>query len=56
MNILDGLDGGINLHVYISVETSCKSRVIRDNLTVIKYVVGVSFNFHTVHDAATAIR
>ena len=55
MNVLDGFDGGIDLHVYMSVETSCKSRIIRDNLMVIKYIVGVLFDFYIVHDAATAI-
>jgi len=56
MNIFDGLDGETDLYVYINVKTSCKSRVIRDNLTVIKYIAGAPFNFHTVHNAATAIR
>jgi len=56
VNVLDGLDGGTDLHVYINIKTSCKLRVIRDNLTVIKYVAGALFDFHTVYDAATAIR
>ncbi len=56
INIFNGLDGGTDLYVYISVETSCKSRIIRNSPTVIKYVARALFNFHTVHDAATAIR
>jgi len=47
VQVLDGLDGGANLHVYVAIVLLRKKRIVRDDVTIVELALAFTSRWHS---------